>query len=130
MKNILVSKSRNYRILFIILIFQLAPVLRYIDSLKYAIRSIKAERRGDFPTQRKYYEMMLKEDSDVALLRVLECFLEAAPQQILQITILLVSYGRGIDNTLTCTSYIVTKHNNIYVQCCIIYSFTSDSVNY
>lgn len=101
-KNIMATQSsRNYRILIIILIFQLAPVLRYIDSLKFAIKSIRAEKNGDFHTQRKYYEMMLKEDSDVALLRVLECFLEAAPQQILQITILLVNYGQGLDNTLT-----------------------------
>lgn len=63
---------------------------------------MRAEKKQDFHTQRKYYEMMLKEDSDVALLRVLECFLEAAPQQILQITILLVTYGRDMDNTLTC----------------------------
>lgn len=78
----------------IILFLQLAPILRYVNSLTYALKSRKAEKNKNFTEQREYYDKMLKEDSDVALLRVMECFLEAAPQQILQITILLVSYGR------------------------------------
>lgn len=101
-KNKLVPHTlKNYRVYIIVLILQLAPVIRYVDSLKYALKSLKAEKKKNFGEQRKYYELMLKEDSDVALLRVLECFLEAAPQQILQITILLVTYNYGIDNTLT-----------------------------
>ncbi|XP_028157007.1 uncharacterized protein LOC114350413 [Ostrinia furnacalis] len=32
---------------------------------------------------------MLKEDSDAALLRIFECFLEAAPQLVLQVSLLL-----------------------------------------
>jgi hypothetical protein len=63
---------------------------RYCDSLSYALKSRNAEKQQDIVNQRHYYERMLKEDSDVALLRVFECFLEAAPQQILQISILLV----------------------------------------
>jgi XK-related protein. len=62
---------------------------RYCDSLSYALKSRRAEKQKDTVNQRLYYEKMLKEDSDVALLRVFECFLEAAPQQILQISVLL-----------------------------------------
>lgn len=73
----------------LILLFQLAPVLRYIDSLKYALKARKCKKLGDQAGQKQYYFKMLREDQDVALLRVFECFLEAAPQQILQVTILL-----------------------------------------
>lgn len=83
----------------LILLFQLAPVLRYFDALRYAIKSKKAEKHRDIENQRKYYELMVKEDSDVALLRVLECFLEAAPQQILQISIIFHDHGKNLGTT-------------------------------
>ncbi|XP_050296252.1 XK-related protein 7-like [Anthonomus grandis grandis] len=98
----LTKKFTKRRILFVlVLIFQLAPVLRYFDALQYAIKSKKAEKKGDSENQRKFYELMVKEDSDVALLRVLECFLEAAPQQILQIAIIFYNQGKDIQGTLT-----------------------------
>lgn len=86
----------------IVLVFQLAPVLRYFDALIYARKSKKAEKQKDIENQRKYYELMVKEDSDVALLRVLECFLEAAPQQTLQLSIIFYGHGKDINDTLTC----------------------------
>lgn len=42
---------------------------------------------------------MLKEDQDVALLRVFECFLEAAPQQVLQLTLMLKHYHNEVNFT-------------------------------
>ncbi|KAL1500740.1 hypothetical protein ABEB36_006185 [Hypothenemus hampei] len=98
----LTKKFTKRRVLCVlVLIFQLAPVLRYFDALQYALKSKKAEKRGDQENQRKYYELMVKEDSDVALLRVLECFLEAAPQQILQLTIIFYTRGNQLIGTFT-----------------------------
>lgn len=81
----------------VVVIFQLAPVLRYYRTLKYALCAYKYEKQGDRTAQKRYYLKMLKEDQDVALLRVSECFLEAAPQQILQLTILLKHYHNDIN---------------------------------
>lgn len=81
----------------VIIMFQLAPVLRYYQTLKYALKAYRFQKQGNRNAQRRYYLKMLKEDQDVALLRVFECFLEAAPQQILQLTILLKNYHSNIN---------------------------------
>ncbi|XP_065084629.1 XK-related protein 6 [Ochlerotatus camptorhynchus] len=67
---------------------------RYCQSLAYAIQSKLAESRNDREAQKKYYEFMIQEDSDVALVRIFECLLEAAPQKILQLTIVLSGEDR------------------------------------
>lgn len=70
----------------------------------YAVKSRRAERKKDEASQRMYYKLMLKEDSDAALLRIFECFLEAAPQQVLQTSLLL-----RVNEEFAGTS-IFTKH--------------------
>lgn len=90
---------------FTIAVFlQLAPVIHYWETLKCALRARKCERTGNRVGERRYYLRMLKEDQDVALLRVFECFLEAAPQQVLQLTLMLRHYHNEIN--LECT-YII-----------------------
>lgn len=83
---------------------QLAPVIHYWETLKCALKARKYKKSGDRVSERRYYLRMLKEDEDVALLRVFECFLEAAPQQVLQLTLLLKHYHNDIN--LECT-YII-----------------------
>ena len=45
--------------------------------------------QNDRDEQKKWFARLVNEDSDVALVRIFECFLEAAPQKILQISIIL-----------------------------------------
>ncbi|XP_011865093.1 PREDICTED: XK-related protein 6 [Vollenhovia emeryi] len=78
-------------------VLQLAPVIHYWETLKCALKARKCERTADRVGERRYYLRMLKEDQDVALLRVFECFLEAAPQQILQLTLMLKHYHNEIN---------------------------------
>lgn len=77
-------------------IFQLAPVLHYYENLRYALKTRRCEKSQDRVGARQNYLKMLKEDQDVALLRIFECFLEAAPQQILQLTLLLKHHDMKI----------------------------------
>lgn len=64
-------------------------LLRYTDSWHHGWKCRQAEKKKDFENQKRYYKLMLKEDADAALLRVFECFLEAAPQLVLQFTIIM-----------------------------------------
>lgn len=75
---------------FIFLLLQLGPILRYVDSLIYGIKFLRSKPNSR--ERRKYYEYMVYEDTDASMLRLFECFMEAAPQLILQLYILLPRY--------------------------------------
>lgn len=46
--------------------------LRFLQSLIYQVKSLRAERNKDFERQRRYYNLMVLEESDVALIRIIE----------------------------------------------------------
>ncbi|XP_049763280.1 XK-related protein 7-like [Schistocerca cancellata] len=73
----------------IMLLLQLAPLLRYFDTLSYGCRSVIAGKLGNGIRQQKLYRIMLDEDSDASLLRLFHCFLHSFPQAVLQLMILL-----------------------------------------
>lgn len=75
------------RIVFLLL--QLSPVLRYIDTLVYGIRSKIAASTDEETKRIVLYRRMLDEDTNSALLRLFHCFLHAAPQAVIQLVILL-----------------------------------------
>lgn len=74
------------RIVFLLL--QLSPLLRYLDTLIYGLRSKIAGSTGIENLQNTLYRRMLDEDSNGALLRLFHCFLHAAPQAVIQLMIL------------------------------------------
>jgi len=84
----------------LVLLLQIAPILRYIDSMRYGILSKCArtremnatteEEKAKWHRERvKWYTLMVYEDADATLLRLYESFMESAPQLVLQIYILL-----------------------------------------
>lgn len=99
----------------IAVVMQLAPVIHYWETLKCALKAHKYKKSGDRASERRYYLRMLKEDQDVALLRVFECFLEAAPQQVLQLTLLLKHYHNEINLECTCIIQIYFTPKALYL---------------
>jgi len=86
----------------VVLMLQIAPILRYLDSMRYGImsrwfaRKERMARPDDLEAREnarrerlRYYTLMVYEDADATLLRLFECFMESAPQLVLQIYILL-----------------------------------------
>ncbi|XKL65539.1 hypothetical protein PGB90_008959 [Kerria lacca] len=82
-----------------VLTFLCAPIIRYVETLQYALK-LRSNKYGRSVKFEKYYKPLLREDSNLSLLRIIECFLEAAPQQVLQIAILLDLRRRGINSFL------------------------------
>merc|ERR1719427_1245189 len=84
----------------IVLFLQIAPILRYLDSIRFGLlsriekckeeKAKSPELKALHRKQRiRYYTLMVFEDADATLLRLFECFMESAPQLILQIYILI-----------------------------------------
>lgn len=68
-----------------------------MQSLIYQVKSFRAEKNKDFERQRHYYRLNAMEESDVALIRIIECFLDACPHKIIHMTAILQS---GLHPTL------------------------------
>ncbi|XP_039960662.1 XK-related protein 6 [Bactrocera neohumeralis] len=75
--------------------------LRYWNTLIYSLKCKRAELQGDRDEQSDYYNRTTKEESDIALIRLFECFMETAPQKILQISIILMQ-----ENQITATQIL------------------------
>ncbi|XP_060529521.1 XK-related protein 7-like [Cylas formicarius] len=83
------ASSCRWIIRIILLLLQLSPLLRYIDTLVYGIKSkIAGSIEGD-SQQTVLYRKMLDEDSNSSLLRLFHCFLYCAPQAVIQLVFLL-----------------------------------------
>ncbi|XP_022912980.1 XK-related protein 6-like [Onthophagus taurus] len=80
----------QWTIRIIFLLLQVSPLLRYIDTLVYGIRSNIAKRTtGLDQWYMVYYKRMLDEDTNAALLRLFHCFLFSGPQAVIQLTFLI-----------------------------------------
>lgn len=90
----------KWMVRLIFMLVQMAPLLRYVESIRYGVLSRIAKAReencGDASKKqfyrrerRKYYTLMVYEDADATLLRLYESFMESAPQLVVQIYILI-----------------------------------------
>lgn len=75
-------------------------------------RVVSPGKQGKTDQQEEYYKKMLNDNSSSAVLRLLECFLEAAPQLVLQLYIMMQisstedpSKSVASSQTLQCTRY-------------------------
>ena len=83
-----VSKTQwVLRVIFLTL--QLGPVMRYIDSILYGFKFRKLNEEKQ-KAARRYFQYMIYEDTDATMLRLFECFMEAAPQLVLQMTVMII----------------------------------------
>ena len=70
----------------VFLFLQLGPVIRYIESLIYGIRFKLTNVKNKYQ-RKKWFRNMIYEDTDASMLRLFECFMESAPQLVLQLYI-------------------------------------------
>lgn len=61
---------------------------RYVDTLRYGLQSRRAKKKRDFSKMGQCYARMAYEDADATFLRLFECFMESAPQLVLQLYIM------------------------------------------
>ncbi|XP_053949546.1 XK-related protein 4 isoform X1 [Anastrepha ludens] len=74
--------------------------LRYWNSLIYSVKCKRSELQGSRDEQLEYYKLTVKEESDVALIRLFECFMETAPLKILLMSIMLTQENQITDTQI------------------------------
>ncbi|KAI2810112.1 XK- protein 6 [Blomia tropicalis] len=97
------------------LLLQFGPVMRYIDSIIFGFKFRKFEESHGKKSRiaRRHFQYMIYEDTDATMLRLFECFLEAAPQLVLQIYIIAVSNRSYIDSDWTVIAQIVSVNASL-----------------
>jgi len=91
------------------LFFQMGQIMRYIDSLAFGIKYMNKPHV-------KYYQSMVHEDTDATMLRLFECFLESAPQLLIQLyLIIMVPMKTGNISNSDMLFYVLFP----YFSCCI-----------
>lgn len=78
----------------ILLMLQLAPLLRYLEALSYGLRSRVANYSDNRAKHVHLFRRMVDEDTNGALLRLFHCFLHAAPQALIQLTVLFYNFSQ------------------------------------
>ncbi|XP_059618510.1 XK-related protein 6 [Phlebotomus argentipes] len=64
-------------------------ILRYWETTVYSLKYYLATERNQKERATRYYRNLVQAESDETFLRLFDCFLEAAPQKVLQIAIYL-----------------------------------------
>ena len=90
---------------------------RYIDTLCYGLESRRAKRRGDQARMTQFYARMAYEDADATFLRLFECFMESAPQLVLQLYIMAKSTFHLRDDPLAGDYFLFCRlfYQNVHI---------------
>ncbi|XP_014670829.1 PREDICTED: XK-related protein 4-like [Priapulus caudatus] len=94
----------------VLIILQMGPILRYIDTFYYGLKVI---RKSEPQQKRYYYHLMMYEDVDSNMLRLIEAFIESAPQLVLQLYIIAVETAEK-SSEINLTYIIIIQ----LVSCC------------
>ncbi|KAJ8934521.1 hypothetical protein NQ314_013304 [Rhamnusium bicolor] len=111
------------RIIFLLL--QLAPLLRYIDTMIYGIKSKIAATTENQTKHTTLYRRMLDEDTNSALLRLFHCFLHSAPQAVIQLVILLIHISHHGKIALSINVSVIQAWTVLVALMSIAWSLTS-----
>lgn len=86
-ENVQQTSLSLWTLRFVMTLMMMGPVIRQIEYIYNGTKSSSQKLKDD--EKRRHYVMMRMEDVDACCIRMFECFLEAAPQLVLQIYILM-----------------------------------------